>query len=216
MIKIVPNNIAKEGRLHTDESRLYFSTSEHFVPHETIRNLGGEYIRGDVHTNATDALLWELQRRRESVSAWPRKAPHVRFGSQADMCGAKRHVRFTPESDRNSGRRGSLCDVVKNPLDNRVLAYCAALRFGARLADVRFTSSGCLNWARQTGLSSLRFLIMHSVIRGTLGISAPQNLNASSVHASCCSWVPLACDFSGSVTPTKATIAAEKYRPRVI
>jgi len=23
----------------------------------------------------------------------------VRFGSKADMCGAKRHVRFTPESD---------------------------------------------------------------------------------------------------------------------
>ena len=25
--------------------------------------------------------------------------PHVRFGSKADMCSAKRHVRFTPESD---------------------------------------------------------------------------------------------------------------------
>src|SRR5262249_18948048 len=24
---------------------------------------------------------------------------HVRFGSKADICGAKRHVRFTPESD---------------------------------------------------------------------------------------------------------------------
>jgi hypothetical protein len=24
--------------------------------------------------------------------------PHVRFGSKADMCGAKEHVRFTPES----------------------------------------------------------------------------------------------------------------------
>src|SRR5262245_48589839 len=25
--------------------------------------------------------------------------PHVRFGSKADICGAKRHVRFTPNSD---------------------------------------------------------------------------------------------------------------------
>jgi len=27
----------------------------------------------------------------------------VCFGSKADMCGAKRHVRFTPNSDRESG-----------------------------------------------------------------------------------------------------------------
>jgi len=27
----------------------------------------------------------------------------VRFGSQADMCGATAHVRFAPESDRKSG-----------------------------------------------------------------------------------------------------------------
>ena len=26
----------------------------------------------------------------------------VRFGSKADICGAKRHVRFTPNSDRES------------------------------------------------------------------------------------------------------------------
>jgi hypothetical protein len=32
-------------------------------------------------------------------------AADVRFGSQADMCGAKRYVRFTPNSDRNSGHR---------------------------------------------------------------------------------------------------------------
>src|SRR5262245_645119 len=28
---------------------------------------------------------------------------HVRFGSLADICSAKRHVRFTPNSDRESG-----------------------------------------------------------------------------------------------------------------
>jgi hypothetical protein len=28
---------------------------------------------------------------------------NVRFGSQADMCGAKRHVRFAPNSDHESG-----------------------------------------------------------------------------------------------------------------
>ena len=29
--------------------------------------------------------------------------PHVRFGSKADICGATSHVRFTPDSDRESG-----------------------------------------------------------------------------------------------------------------
>jgi hypothetical protein len=29
--------------------------------------------------------------------------PDVRFGSKADMCAAKRYVRFTPNSDRESG-----------------------------------------------------------------------------------------------------------------
>jgi hypothetical protein len=27
------------------------------------------------------------------------RTPNVRFGSKADICSAKRHVRFTPESD---------------------------------------------------------------------------------------------------------------------
>ena len=30
-------------------------------------------------------------------------SPNVRFGSLADICNAKRHVRFTPNSDRESG-----------------------------------------------------------------------------------------------------------------
>jgi hypothetical protein len=28
---------------------------------------------------------------------------HVRFGPEADICGAKRHVRFAPNSDRETG-----------------------------------------------------------------------------------------------------------------
>jgi hypothetical protein len=30
-------------------------------------------------------------------------SPHVRFGSKADIRTAKSHVRFTPDSDRESG-----------------------------------------------------------------------------------------------------------------
>jgi hypothetical protein len=35
---------------------------------------------------------------------------HVRFGSKADMCAAEQHVRFTPNSDRESGHE-SRCAV---------------------------------------------------------------------------------------------------------
>jgi hypothetical protein len=31
-----------------------------------------------------------------------KSGPNVRFGSKADMCAAKRHVCFTPNSDRES------------------------------------------------------------------------------------------------------------------
>ena len=48
--------------------------------------------------------------------------PDVRFGSKADMCSAKRHVRFTPNSDRESGflRKGH---VRFTPESGHVLGY---------------------------------------------------------------------------------------------
>jgi hypothetical protein len=40
----------------------------------------------ELHTNRTEMLI----------------STDVRFGSKADICNAKRHVRFTPNSDRKS------------------------------------------------------------------------------------------------------------------
>jgi transposase-like protein len=51
---IVKENIAKESRLHTDESRLYFGTDQHFATHETVKHSAGEYVRGDVYTNSAE------------------------------------------------------------------------------------------------------------------------------------------------------------------
>ena len=36
----------------------------------------------------------------------------VRFGSQADMCAAKGHVRFTPESDHESGHAAMVMSAL--------------------------------------------------------------------------------------------------------
>ena len=50
--------------------------------------------------------------------------PDVRFGSKADMCSAREHVRFTPNSDRQSefphnamsalAPKGDMCGATSN------------------------------------------------------------------------------------------------------
>lgn len=44
--KIVRENIAKESRLHTDESRLYTGSEEHFAAHETVNHTSKRGMRG--------------------------------------------------------------------------------------------------------------------------------------------------------------------------
>jgi transposase-like protein len=52
--KIVMENVAKEARLMTDESRLYFGADQVFASHETVKHSANEYVRGDVHTNTIE------------------------------------------------------------------------------------------------------------------------------------------------------------------
>jgi transposase-like protein len=54
---IVRENIARESRLHTDESRLYTKPGADFAAHETITHSRGEYVRGDVHTNTVEGYF---------------------------------------------------------------------------------------------------------------------------------------------------------------
>lgn len=55
--KIVRDNIARETRLHTDESVLYRGMSEHFATHESVKHSADEYVRGDVHTNSAEGYF---------------------------------------------------------------------------------------------------------------------------------------------------------------
>ena len=55
--KIVFGNVAKESRLHTDESKLYFGAKDHFAKHETVKHSDKEYVRGDVHTNSAEGFF---------------------------------------------------------------------------------------------------------------------------------------------------------------
>lgn len=62
--KIVAENIAKETRLHTDESHLYAKSN---VPnlvaeHSTVRHSEDEYVRGDVHSNSVEGYFSVFKR----------------------------------------------------------------------------------------------------------------------------------------------------------
>ena len=48
---------------------------------------------------------------------------HVRLGSKADMCSAKGHVRFTPDSDRESGHQSRVMSALPPKAD-----MCGAAR----------------------------------------------------------------------------------------
>jgi transposase-like protein len=59
--KIVGENIARESRLHTDESRLYFNAADTFTAHETVHHTSGEYVRYEdgraIHTNSAEGYF---------------------------------------------------------------------------------------------------------------------------------------------------------------
>ena len=62
MEAIVGANIAKESRLHTDESKLYFNMGSKFVAHETVKHRRKEYARGDVNTNSAEGFFGIFKR----------------------------------------------------------------------------------------------------------------------------------------------------------
>jgi transposase-like protein len=60
--KIVRDNIDRESRLHTDESRLYMGVGKEFAAHETVTHSHDEYVRGDVHTNTVEGVFSVFKR----------------------------------------------------------------------------------------------------------------------------------------------------------
>jgi transposase-like protein len=54
---IVNENVLRETRLHTDESRLYTKVGANFAAHETVTHRKKEYARGDVTTNSVEGYF---------------------------------------------------------------------------------------------------------------------------------------------------------------
>jgi transposase-like protein len=55
--KIVNDNIAREARLFTDESRLYTKVHQQVAEHDTVVHSQDEYVRGEVHTNTIEGFF---------------------------------------------------------------------------------------------------------------------------------------------------------------
>jgi hypothetical protein len=55
--KIVTENLAKEARLHTDESKLYGDAADHVAAHETVKHSGGEYVRRIFHIGPEGVIV---------------------------------------------------------------------------------------------------------------------------------------------------------------
>lgn len=72
--KIVKDNLAKEVRFMTDESRLYVGLSAHFGEHLTVKHTAGEYVRGDVYTNTVEGFFSVFKRGMKGVISTARRS----------------------------------------------------------------------------------------------------------------------------------------------
>jgi hypothetical protein len=55
--RIVNDNIDREAKLYTDESRLYTKVGANFAEHSTVNHSHKEYTRGPVHTNTIEGFF---------------------------------------------------------------------------------------------------------------------------------------------------------------
>ncbi|WP_310498341.1 IS1595 family transposase [Sandarakinorhabdus sp.] len=55
--RIVRANVAREATLMTDEARLYWAVGREFASHQRVLHAGGEYVRGEAHTNTIEGFF---------------------------------------------------------------------------------------------------------------------------------------------------------------
>ena len=91
--EIVRSNIARESRLHTDESKLYFGSHEHFASHESVKHSADEYVRGDVTTNTVEGYFSIFKRGMKGIY---------------QHCGEKHLHRYLAEFDHRYNHRVAL------------------------------------------------------------------------------------------------------------
>jgi transposase-like protein len=82
---IVRENIARETRLHTDESRLYTKVGAEFSTHETVNHGAKEYARGDVTTNSVEGYFSIFKRGMKGIYQHCREKHLHRYLAEYDF-----------------------------------------------------------------------------------------------------------------------------------
>lgn len=90
---IMRANIAKETRIHTDESGIYKLAPWYFDKHETIKHTAKEYARGDVTTNTVEGYFSIFKRGMKGIY---------------QHCGEKHLHRYLAEFDHRYNHRVKL------------------------------------------------------------------------------------------------------------
>jgi transposase-like protein len=67
VVDILRDNVNRESRLHTDESKLYVGSDQFLAGHESVRHTAKEYVRGDVHTNSVEGYFSIFKRGMKGV-----------------------------------------------------------------------------------------------------------------------------------------------------
>jgi len=83
--KIVTDNVHRETRLHTDESRLYANADDMFALHETVKHTAKEYVRGDVHINTAEGYFSIFKRGMRGVYQHCREKHLHRYLAEFDF-----------------------------------------------------------------------------------------------------------------------------------
>ena len=99
-----------------------------------------------------------------------RRGADVPFGSKADICSAKRHVRFTPNSDRESGPPQNAMCARLNKSSNSKLIRDFKLHFPNDISPiVHIVSQPNLRLLERVGGNHVEFLLLQSLnYRGCL------------------------------------------------
>lgn len=72
LFAIIERQVSKEGRLYTDGFKMYRGIEELAFHHEYVDHDGGEYVRGDVHTNNIEGF-WGIMKRKMGCIGGMRK-----------------------------------------------------------------------------------------------------------------------------------------------
>lgn len=115
LTKIITENVARQSRLHTDESRLYGDVLKHVANHETVKHSAKEYVPDKIHTKVVDADRAYLGKVEKPIPSQGRKRrPYLKLelaepkGPIVALVESRGDVRaahmplVTPESMRNS------------------------------------------------------------------------------------------------------------------